>query len=512
MMDVAPHEAPGLRLDELARELPRGAVIVGNPATRVSGVRHDSRGVEPGDLFVGRAGAVVDGTRFVSDAIARGAAAVMVGAGTLEPRASKVPIVLVDDLPSALAHAAAAVYGQPSFALDVVGITGTNGKTTTAHLVRAAVDGAIGQATCGILGTVGHGFRSWQAEAEHTTPEPDDLARAMSEMLARGATHVAMEVSSHGLALGRVRAVRFRVAALTNLTQDHLDFHGSMQAYAEAKARLFTELGPAASVLNVDDAFGRELSRRVGPQIVRVSARAGAGAGEADVAPRSARVDARGIEASIRTPAGDVNIASRLLGVHNLENVLLALGITCALDLDVVRAADALSRVEAPPGRLERCESEGDPIAVIVDYAHTPDALSRAISAVRTFARGRVWCVFGCGGDRDTTKRAPMGEVVGRFADIAVVTSDNPRTEDPGAIATAVVSGVRAAGREPILELDRRKAIDLAVRLAAEGDVVLIAGKGHEDYQITGTARHSFDDRTEARRALARRRDGRGGA
>jgi UDP-N-acetylmuramoyl-L-alanyl-D-glutamate--2,6-diaminopimelate ligase len=512
MAAMATHAATGLRLDELVRELPRGAVIVGNPATHVSGVRHDSRTVEPGDLFVGRAGAVVDGTRFVADAIARGAAAVMVGAGTMDAGAATVPVVFVDDLPTALAHASAAVYGQPSFALDVVGITGTNGKTTTAHLVRAAIDGAVGTPTCGVLGTIGHAFRSWQAAAEHTTPEADDIARAMSDMLVRGATHVSMEVSSHGLALGRVRAVRFRVAALTNLTQDHLDFHGSMASYGEAKAKLFTELGPAAAVLNVDDAFGRELAGRVRTQTVRVSSRVDAGEHEADLAPRSARIDGRGIEAVVRTPAGDVLVASRLLGAHNLDNLLLTLGMVHALDLDVARAAEALSRVEAPPGRLERCERIGDPIAVLVDYAHTPDALMRAISAVRTFAQGRVWCVFGCGGDRDPTKRAPMGEVVGRLADVAVVTSDNPRTEEPGDIALAVVSGVRAAGREPILELDRRKAIDLAVRLASEGDVVLIAGKGHEGYQITGTVRHSFDDRSEARRALARRRDGREGA
>lgn len=512
MMGAVSTEPAGLRLDELARELPGEAVIVGNAATRVSGVRHDSRVVEPGDLFVGRAGAVVDGVRFVSHAIARGAAAVMVGSGTVDTSEAKVPIVFVDDVPSALAHAAAAVYGQPSFGLEVVGITGTNGKTTTAYLVRGAIDGAIGVPTCGILGTVGNRFGSWHALAEHTTPEADDIARAMSEMRLRGASHVAMEVSSHALALGRVHAIRFRVAALTNLTQDHLDFHGSMASYAEAKAKLFTDLGPAASVLNVDDPFGHELVRRVRGQAVRVSARTGASQDDADVAPRSTLVDARGIEAIVRTPAGDVTIASRLLGMHNLENLLLALGVVHALDLDVARAAVALSRLEAPPGRLERCDAEGDSIAVLVDYAHTPDALKRVISAVRTFARGRVWCVFGCGGDRDPTKRAPMGEVVGRLADVAVVTSDNPRTEDPAAIAAAVASGVRAVGRDPILELDRHKAIDLAVRLAAEGDVVLIAGKGHEGYQITGTLRHSFDDRTEARRALARRRDADGGA
>jgi UDP-N-acetylmuramoyl-L-alanyl-D-glutamate--2,6-diaminopimelate ligase len=420
-----------------------------------------------------------------------------------------VPVVFVDDPAIALGYAASAVYGHPSFSLEVVGITGTNGKTTTAHLTRAAVDGALGAPFCGVLGTVGHRYGDWSAPAEHTTPEADDIARAMAAMRRKGATHVAMEVSSHALDLGRVRAVHVRVAALTNLTQDHLDFHGSMKAYGEAKARLFTELGPGAAVLNVDDPFGRELAARVKAPLVRVSARPDAG-GEADVAPREVRVDARGIRATVRTPAGDAVLDSRLVGAHNLDNLLLALGIAHALELDVARAAEALSREPAAPGRFERCDGPGDDLTVLVDYAHTPDALARALDAVRAACAGRVWCVFGCGGDRDPTKRGPMGEAVARRADVAIVTSDNPRTEEPGAIAGAVASGVRAAGVDPVVELDRRRAIDMAVRSASPGDAVLIAGKGHEDYQILGMVKHPFDDRVEARRALAARRTARG--
>jgi UDP-N-acetylmuramoyl-L-alanyl-D-glutamate--2,6-diaminopimelate ligase len=499
----------GLRLDELARELPMSSDVVGDAAVRVRGVRHDSRAVRPGDLFVARRGEKVDGARFVSDAVARGAAAVMAARGALDEVEARVPVLLVDDPAAALGYAASAVYGHPSFSLDVVGITGTNGKTTTAHLVRAAIDGALGRPSCGVLGTVGHSFDGWRAEAEHTTPEADDVARTMAAMRARGATHVVMEVSSHALELGRVRAVRFRVAALTNLTQDHLDFHGSMAAYAAAKARLFTELGPGAVVLNVDDAFGRELVGRVKAPLIRVSARVGA---DADVVPTSARVDARGIAATVRTPDGEVSLASRLVGAHNLENLLLALGIACALDLELPRAAQALSAEAGAPGRLERCDEEGDDLTALVDYAHTPDALARALDAVRAVTRGKVWCVFGCGGDRDPTKRGPMGEAVARRADVAIVTNDNPRTEDPQVIAGAVVAGVRGAGKEPVVELDRRKAIDLAVRSASGGDVVLVAGKGHEDYQIVGTVKHPFDDRTETRRALQARRQGRGQA
>jgi UDP-N-acetylmuramoyl-L-alanyl-D-glutamate--2,6-diaminopimelate ligase len=498
----------GLRLDELARELPMAAYVAGDASARITGVRHDSRAVQPGELFVARRGERADGARFVADAVARGAVAVMAARGAVDAAAVRVPVLFVEDPAAALGYAASAVYGHPSFALEVVGVTGTNGKTTTTHLVRAAVDGALGRPSCGVLGTVGHSFDDWHADAEHTTPEADEVARTMAAMHARGATHVAMEVSSHALELGRVRAVRFRVAALTNLTQDHLDFHGSMEAYAAAKARLFGELGPGAAVLNVDDAFGRALVARVRAPLVRVSARVGA---DADVVPLEARVDASGIAARVRTPAGEVALASRLVGAHNLENLLLALGIAHALELDVTRAADALSRERGAPGRLERCDAEGDDLTALVDYAHTPDALARALDAVRAVARGRVWCVFGCGGDRDATKRGPMGEAVARRADVAVVTNDNPRTEDPRAIADAVVAGVRAAGKEPVVELDRRKAIDFAVRSAGQGDVVLVAGKGHEDYQIVDTVKHPFDDRIETRRALEARRARRGG-
>lgn len=506
MMDAVPgtHRDGGLRLDELLRELPGPARVVGDGSVRVRGIHHDSRAVEPGDLFVARKGEKSDGTRFAVDAVRRGAVAVMAASEAIDVGKQGVPLVVVEDIASALAYAASAVFGHPSFSLEVVGITGTNGKTTTAHLVRAAVDGAIGRPSCGVIGTVGHSFDGWRAPAEHTTPEADEIARVMAAMRTRGATHVAMEVSSHALALGRARAVRFRVAALTNLTQDHLDFHGTMREYAEAKARLFTELGPGAVVLNVDDAFGRELVSRVRAPMVRVSARVGA---DADLAPTRVRIDARGIDATFRTPGGEeIAIASRLVGAHNLENLAVALGVACSLELELPRVAAALSAEPGAPGRLERCDREGDDVTVLVDYAHTPDALARALEALRAVTRGRIWCVFGCGGDRDPTKRGPMGQAVAARADVAVVTNDNPRTEDPRAIADAVVAGVRGAGKEPIVELDRRKAIDLAVRSAAGGDVILVAGKGHEDYQIVGTVKHPFDDRIETRRALDARR------
>lgn len=498
-------EAPGMRLGELLGRLPVRASLAGDPSVRVRGVRHDSRSVTAGDLFVARKGLNVDAARFVGDAVARGAAAVMMAAGAEAPFASRVPVVFVDDVALALAHAAALVYGSPSEFLEVVGITGTNGKTTTVYLARSAIDAALGRTACGVMGTVGHAFGTWQTSTEHTTPEADDVARTMAEMRDLGATHVAMEVSSHAIVLGRVEAVRFRVAALTNLTQDHLDFHGSMEAYARVKERLFTDLAPAATVLNVDDAFGRTLAQSVRVPVVRVSARSTGK--DADVFVRGRHTSDAGLEIAIGTPAGDVKVTSGLIGAHNLDNLLLAMGVAHALGLDVGRAAEGLSEAPAPPGRLERCDSKGDGLSVLVDYAHTPDALARALAAVRETTSQRLWCVFGCGGDRDSTKRAPMGEAAGRLADEVIVTSDNPRTEEPGAIAAAVAAGVRAAGATPTIELDRRRAIDLAIDAAADGDVVLIAGKGHEAYQIVGPVKHPFDDRVVAREALAKRRE-----
>ena len=508
-----------LRLDELAREIPGKVEVVGDVGVRVGGVRHDSREVEAGDLFVARRGLTTDGTKYIDAAIARGAVAVLAARGTIDASALGVPALLVDDIADGLAFASAAVYGHPAFSLEIVGVTGTNGKTTATHLIRAAIDGALGKMLCGTIGTVGHRFGDLRVDAAHTTPEADEIARVMAAMRKRGATHLAMEVSSHALELRRVRAVRFRVAAFTNLTQDHLDFHESMPKYAAAKERLFTECDPGAAVVNVDDAFGRELATKVRAPLVRVSARVGASESDADIFPRTATTGAKGIEAVLRTPQGDVALSSRLVGAHNLENLVVALGVVHALDLDVHRAAAALANEVGAPGRLERCDADGDDVTVLVDYAHTPDALARVLDSVRAIAPRRLWCVFGCGGDRDAGKRAPMGEAAATRADALVVTNDNPRTEDATAIANAIVRGIEAAGlaraelsalargaRGYVVELDRARAIALAIASAAAADVIVLAGKGHEDYQIVGREKRHLDDREEAKRALSVRR------
>ena len=481
-------------------------------------VEQDSRSVVPGDSFVARKGTHADGRTFLEAAKARGAAALLMDLASEIPEG--LPCIRVADTRVALALAAAAVYGYPARGLDVIGITGTNGKTTTAHLVRAAIDGATGRPSCGLIGTVGHSFGTFTRAATHTTPEADELNRVLLSMRELGATHVAMEVSSIALASHRVEAIRFRVAAFTNLTHDHLDYHGTMERYAAAKEALFTSHAPGAAVLHVGDRFGRELAARVTAPLVRVSADPGTSASDAELAPISRVLSVRGIEARVRVPGGTVDLVSPLVGVHNLENLLVALGIVVALGLDVVRAADALRGELGAPGRLERCESKEDDVVVLVDYAHTPDALARVLASVRALAKGRVFLVFGCGGDRDRAKRVPMGEAAARGADIVIVTNDNPRGESPAEIAQPITLGLQdlgvprvsladlaAAMRGYAVELDRAHAIDAAVAGAAQGDTVLVCGKGHEDYQICGNVRLPFDDRVEARRALTRRRD-----
>ena len=531
--------AEGMSLADLAREIPgSSAVIEGDGSVLVTGVHHDSRKVQSGDLFVVRHGEKYDGNAFVADAIARGAVAVLAerydarARAVQNPPERSVPILRVENVATGLAYTSAAVYGHPAFSLDVIGLTGTNGKTTTSHLVRAAIDGALGLPKCGIVGTIGHSYAGKTIAAAHTTPEADELARVLAVMRKRGATHVAMEVSSIALVLGRVKAVRFRVAAFTNLTQDHLDFHGSMEAYGAAKMQLFTSCEPGLAVVNVDQPFGAKLAAAAKCKVLRVRTSLGTSADDADIAPLSVDASATGMRITARVPGrGHVEIKTRLVGLHNLENLLVAIGVASALDLDVDRAAKALEFEIGAPGRLERCDGPGDDLVVLVDYAHTPDALARVLDAVREVSRPldeaggsrviapRVVCVFGCGGDRDATKRTPMGEAVGARVDVAIITSDNPRTEAPEAIAEPVEEGVRAAGlarlapqevasarRGYVVELDRQRAIALAVDAARAGDVVLVAGKGHEDYQIVGTTKRPFDDRVEARRALEARR------
>lgn len=476
--------------------------VQGDASTLVRGVRHDSRTVEPGDLFVAVPGSNVDGAKFVADALARGAAAVAVERAL----AIDAPQLLVEDARRALGALAAAVYGDPTEALRVVGVTGTNGKTTTTWIIDEALR-ALGEAPA-LLGTVESRGPGTRAPAPYTTPEGDAIARFARSAVDGHATHLVMEVSSHALAQHRADAVHFDVAAFTNLTQDHLDFHTTMDAYFEAKARLFTELSPRVSVINIDDPWGKTLAARVRGGLLRVSR-----AGAADLAVERWSTDRDGLRATISYRGSSFALASPMLGAHNLDNLLLALGCLLAMDVDMGDAVRAVEAARGAPGRLERVDGLNG-VRVLVDYAHTPDALERALAALRPVTPGRLIVVFGCGGDRDRAKRPIMGEVAARGADLAFVTSDNPRTEDPFAILAAIEAGVLAGGMARTAVLgsdargydlieDRRDAIRRAIEAARPGDTVLIAGKGHEDYQIRGATKVHFDDREEAGAAIA---------
>lgn len=488
--------------------LDRLSAIVGgelrNAADRravVSGVHQDSRKIERGDLFVALEGARVDGARFVEVAMQRGAAAVMVRRGrALDVEA---PVIEVDDTRRALAKASAEIYGRPTEHMTVIGVTGTNGKTTTTHLMECAVAAAGGR--IGIIGTLGHRFEGTSGALSHTSPEADELQRIAADMRDAGATHLCMEVSSIALAAHRVDEIAFDVAVFTNLTQDHLDWHGSMDAYAAAKRALFVAHGPRVSVINVDDPFGATL-RPQGRLIATSTVPSTADRPDTVVLREAPRFDELGLRAEVWVHDRVVHLSAPLFGSFNVSNVLGALGAVVACGLDVPSAAGALADLPQVPGRLERCNGADDDIVVLVDYAHTPDALASILASVR--GTGKLWCVFGCGGDRDPSKRAPMGAAVAQYADVAIVTNDNPRSEDPRRIADAVVAGM--AGAHPRVELDRRAAIDLAIREASPGDVVVVAGKGHETYQIIGEQIAAFDDRDEVRRALAQRRQSRG--
>jgi UDP-N-acetylmuramyl-tripeptide synthetase len=491
------HERGSVRLAQLLSGVDVIAVD-GSLDLDIAGVRDDSRAVAAGDLFVATRGQTVDGHAYVGAAAERGAVAYVVADDVPAPTGGVR--VRVRDTAAALARVAANFFGRPADALTLIGVTGTNGKTTTTFLAESLAR-AVG--VPGVITTVTYRFGTVARPAPFTTPTPLVLHGTLAEMRAAGVTHVAMEASSHALELHRLDGVRFRVGAFTNLTQDHLDFHGTMDAYREAKARLFRDhLTPdGAGVINLDGDGGPWMLGEVRGRALGVSARGAAGA--AVRAVRAAQtVD--GIVADFATPLGNVSVRSPLIGAFNLENLAVAVGIGVALDLAPDAIARGLQAVTGVPGRLERVPNDRG-LGVFVDYAHTPDALERVMAALRPITRGRLIVVFGCGGDRDKTKRPIMGRLVARDADLPIVTSDNPRTEDPGSILDMIVGGVREERpREFLVEIDRRAAIAEAIARARPGDVVLIAGKGHEDYQIVGQVKHHFDDREEAAAALAK--------
>jgi UDP-N-acetylmuramoyl-L-alanyl-D-glutamate--2,6-diaminopimelate ligase len=494
-----------MRLSEILAGL-TAAEAIGPTTLEVTGVAHDSRRVGPGCLFVCIRGFKQDGHAFIADAASRGAVAVLV---EQDPRSLSIPpgitLIRVADSRAGLAAASSRFFGHPSRSLHLVGVTGTNGKTTTAYLVEAVL--AAAGHPCGLLGTIEYRLGGVTFPGERTTPESSDLQDLLARMRDLGAWAAAMEVSSHSLVLHRVDGCEFDVGIFSNLTQDHLDFHGTMQKYAEAKALLFrmlasdrTKSGGAAAVLNADDPWAPSMAEATTARVIRFGI-----ASPADVRVREHTLTLAGIRATAETPWGPLTIASPLVGLHNLSNILGAAAACLHLGVDLDRVSAGIARLVAVPGRFEKVEA-GQPFGVVVDYAHTPDALERVLRFAREYAAGRVIAVFGCGGDRDRTKRPLMGEAAARLADFVVVTSDNPRSEDPLAIIAEIESGVKkvctvAEGRATIP--DRREAIGAALASARAGDLVVIAGKGHETYQILGNRTIPFDDRVVAREALA---------
>ncbi|MBI2461914.1 MAG: UDP-N-acetylmuramoyl-L-alanyl-D-glutamate--2,6-diaminopimelate ligase [Candidatus Rokubacteria bacterium] len=480
-------------------------VLRGPIPDRVDGLTDDSRKVEIGDCFVAVRGLRADGHRFIPQAVERGAVAVVAeGPDPLPGR--MVGRVLVPDTRRALGPLASAYWGHPSLALTVVGITGTNGETTTSYLVEALLR-ARGLPT-GVVGTIQHLIRGTGRPAGQTTPEAIELQALLAEMVAAGVKGVAMEVSSHALELHRVDGVAFDVAVFTNLTQDHLDLHGTMERYRAAKARLFELLEAGGkpdpvAVLNADDPVGAAWARTLRGRVLTF----GLGPGATIRAVRHTS-DLGGIALEAETPAGPLALRSPLIGEHNVMNLLGAAAVGVALDLPPAEIARALGGVTAVPGRFERVDA-GQEFLVVVDYAHTPDALRRVLETARPLTRGRLGVVFGCGGDRDRGKRPIMGRLAAELADRVWVTSDNPRSEPPEAIIEEIVQGIVAPPAQGYTRKpERYDAIRDALGWARPGDTVVIAGKGHETYQLIAGRSLPFDDRAVAREILALRMRG----
>jgi UDP-N-acetylmuramoyl-L-alanyl-D-glutamate--2,6-diaminopimelate ligase len=486
-------------MNRLLEALP-GAMVHGVLPEAVVGIASDSRKVEVGDCFVAVPGFKQDARHFVAEAVARGATLVVTEGQRLDTSA---PQILVPSARRALGRLAAVFHEHPSRRLSLVGITGTNGKTTTSYLVEALLR-ARGQRT-GVIGTIQYVVGEERRPAGQTTPEAPELQALLAEMLALGVGGVAMEASSHALALDRASDLAFDVAVFTNLTQDHLDFHGTFEAYAAAKRHLFELLAESpkprrVAVVNADDPAGPGMVRGLDLPVLRF----GLGEG-ADVRAIEHRSALDGIRMRVVTPAGPMDLASPLIGEHNVLNLLGAVAVGLALGLERPAIATALAAVNTVPGRFEQVRAE-QPFLVVVDYAHTPDALERVLATARKLTRGRLAAVFGCGGDRDRGKRPIMGAIGARLCDRLWITSDNPRSERPEAIVEEIVAGVRGAGMAPERYAalpDRRAAIRAALAWARADDTVVIAGKGHETYQIIGRDVLPFDDREVARQALS---------
>ena len=467
----------------------------------VAGLTLDSRAIVAGDAFVALRGAREHGIDYANQAFAAGASVILAESDAQRMNAPVPgPVVWIEELRSKLGAIAARFYGDASRNLRITGVTGTNGKTSTVQLLAQALD-FLGQRAA-TIGTLGAGLVGALDAGERTTPDAISLQRLLARFLQQDVSHVAMEVSSHALEQGRVDAVKFEVAVFTNLTRDHLDYHGSMDNYAAAKQRLFRVPGLATAVINLDDACGRRFAAQLPEGIARIGF--ALDHDDAEVRALDVQAHADGLRFRLSTPWGEGRIESRLLGRFNVSNLLSVAACLGALGFEFNRVVEALGVLEPVDGRMSRLGGDGGQPLVVVDYAHTPDALEQALSSVRAHCAGLLICVFGCGGDRDVGKRPQMAEVAERLADRIIVTDDNPRGEDGDAIVAAILSGF-AQAHSVRVERDRAKAIRCAILSARSNDIVLIAGKGHEPYQEIGGVRRPFDDRKVAQHALEAR-------
>ncbi len=487
-----------MKLGRLLQAWP-SARLEGAASTEVTSLAHDSRAVQPGGLFLAVPGEKTDGGLYVEDAVRRGAVAILHGTNIRLPKG--VAGICVEDPRSAMGELAAEFYGHPSRALRVIGVTGTNGKTTTAFMIRNLLR-AHGEAT-GLVGTIHYEFGERRIAAGRTTPEATDLQRIFAEALQAGCRAMAMEVSSQGLAADRLRGTKFAAAVFTNLTVDHLDFHKTMDAYFGVKKRLFVELAEqspgAPTVVNLDDPYGRRLAAELPPGGCRLGFGTEAGA---EVRAEDIRLAEGHSRFRVATPWGSADVELGLAGRFNVFNALGAMAVCGALGVPLEQMVPALAAMDPVPGRLERIEDPRGTRHVFVDYAHTEDALRSVLKTLRETTSGRLICVFGCGGNRDRSKRPRMGAAVSEMADLAIVTSDNPRQEDPMAILEDILAGMDLA-RPHRVDPDRARAIGAALEASRDGDTVLIAGKGHETYQEVGGRMTRFDDREVVREALA---------
>ncbi|ESA33554.1 udp-n-acetylmuramoylalanyl-d-glutamate-- -diaminopimelate ligase [Leptolyngbya sp. Heron Island J] len=471
----------------------------------VTGLCTNSKTCQPGNLFIGMPGTRVDGGEFWPSALEKGAIAAIISPNACQKQPAtdaSTLLIPVDDIPTVCGELAAAFYNYPGKTLNLVGVTGTNGKTTTTHVIEHFLNAA--EIPTGLLGTLYTRWPGHQETAVHTTPFPVDLQRELAKVVSAGCQHAVMEVSSHALDQKRVWGCPFAVSVFTNLTQDHLDYHKNLNDYFEAKALLFSpDYLKGRAIINSRDPYGQKLINRLSPEQVwtyHIDDLA------ADLHTTDLTYSAAGVRGSLITPMGSAPFTSPLVGRFNLENLLAAAGAVLHLGVSLESLIAALAAFGGVPGRMERVQvSPAQDISVIVDYAHTPDSLENALRAARPFITGQMICVFGCGGDRDRTKRPQMGRIAYELADRVVVTSDNPRTEDPQQILTDVVAGIEAELNEDEVICDRAAAIQHAILTAQPGDGVLIAGKGHEDYQILGTEKIHFDDREQSQLALKQR-------